>query len=565
MMQIFALKNKQFLLLAPLCWLANGQALAQSVVLTPEADISRLRLSPPELPPQEDLDLTIRNPEKSVVPKDVSALDFLVLRVQVNGVTFFSEEQVRSLFAPLEGQRIRLETLREQADRLQALYADQGFLLTRVIIPPQKIEDGVVTIEVVEGYIDDIVMEDETSAVADLAQTALADLRDQRPLDIRELDSRLLILNDTPGVAIKTLLRPGNALGAANMVVSTARMPNMVFASASNTGSDAIGPALYSLGYTINSPLKRPGAIDLSVSVAGRRFEELQAVSARYAMPIGSKGAILYLGGLAAQANPGGEAAALDVSSSSYSLEARLRTPLHRSRSSALYLETALLFARTKVTALETEITRDKIASTQIGLRGRHQSSLGLTTAQVFVNSGLRVFGALDEYNPIPSVSGFEPDFIKVSWQIDHVFPLDTNASFLTRVVGQWTDDRLLAGEQVAFGGQLLGRGYAPSVLTGDLGVGILGELRLDFPSAQVPGLIGNVQGYGFVDSARAKLLPGDGLPAATQSTVSYGVGLKALLADRLFLDLQFAAEGRAIAGAESRPARVNISLVSVF
>lgn len=75
-MQIFTLKNKQFLLLPALCWLANGQALAQSAVLTPEADISRLRLSPPELPPQEDLDLTIRNPEKSVVPKDVSASIF---------------------------------------------------------------------------------------------------------------------------------------------------------------------------------------------------------------------------------------------------------------------------------------------------------------------------------------------------------------------------------------------------------------------------------------------------------------------------------------------------------
>lgn len=564
-MRFPTIRHHHLLLLGPLCWLAQGQALAQSVVLSPEADISRLRLSPPELPTQDDFDLTIRNPEKSVVPKDVSVLDFRISRIDVNGVTYFTQDEVRALFAPLEGQRIRLETLREQADRLQALYADQGFLLTRVIIPPQKIEGGIVTIEVVEGFIDEIVLEDETSIGGKLAQTALADLRGQRPLNIRELDGKLLVLNDTPGVAVRTLLRPGGNIGAANMAVLTDRVPNRGFASVSNTGSNAIGPALYSVGYTLNSPLNRPGSFDLSVSAAGQRLAELQAVSARYAVPIGSKGTVLYVGGLAAKAKPGGEAAQLDVFSASFSLEARLRTPLHRSRSSALYLETALLFARTRVTALDTEITRDKIVTSQIGLRGRHQSPLGQTTAQVFVTAGLPVFGALKQDGPNPSVPGFVPNFSKLSWQFEHVFPLYSTASLLTRVVGQWTDDRLLAGEQVAFGGPLLGRGYAPSALTGDHGVGVLGELTFDLPLAQAPGVISNVQVYGFTDTARAKLLAARDVPTESQTIVSYGFGLKAVLADRLFLDLQFASEGRTLGGGESRPARVNISLVSVF
>lgn len=564
-MQIFYTKQNQMLLFAPLCWLAHGQALAQSVVLPPEADISRLRLSPPELPTQQDLELTIRNPEKSVVPKDVSELDFLVSRVQVNGVTYFSEEQVRSLFAPLEGQRIRLDGLREQADKLQVLYINRGFLLTRVIIPPQRIEDGIVTIEVVEGYIDEISLEDENSVGGKLAVKSLVGLSGQRPLNIRELDGKLLILNDTPGVSVKTLLRPGAEPGAAHMTVSTDSVPNRGFVSASNTGSNAIGPAIYSVGYTINSPFRGPAAIDLSLSAAGENLDELQAVSARYAMPVGSNGTIVYLGGLAAKAKPGGEAAALDVSSVSYSLEARQRSPLYRSRSSALYIETALLFASTRVTALDAVISQDKIASSQLVLRGRHQSSMGQTTGQVLVTAGLPVFGALNEDAPTPSVQDFDPGFAKVNWQLDHVFSINATASFLARMVGQWTDNRLLAGEQVAFGGQLLGRGYAPSVLTGDKGVGVLGELRFDLAAVQAPGVISNVQMYGFADAARARLLPTDNVPAVEQSMVSFGIGLKALLIDRLFLDLQFAAEGRKIAGGESRPARINISLVSAF
>lgn len=552
-------------LLAPLALLVPGQALAQSVIVSPEADISRLRLNPPELPTPQELDLTIRNPEKSVVPKDVFTIDFFVSRVQVNGVTYFSEDRIRAIFAPLEGQRIRLETLREQADRLNALYAERGFLLTRVIIPPQRIEDGTVIIEVVEGYIDDILPEDDTSVGARLAQNALATLRGQRPLNIRELDGKLLILNEVPGVAVKTLLRPGTELGAATMVVSTSRLRNQGFASISNTGSNAIGPAIYFLGYTINSPLGRPGAMDFSATIAGSSLEELQAVSARYAVPVGSSGTILYLGGLAARAKPGGQAADIDVSSASYSLEARLRTPLHRSRSSALYLEGAFLFGRTRTTALGAEITRDKIFSYQIGLRGRQQSSFGQTTAQVVATAGLPVFGALDDTNPNPSVEGFDPSFSKVSWQLDHVVALNTTTSFLARMVGQWTNDRLLAGEQVAFGGQLLGRGYAPSALTGDNGIGALAELSFDIPGAQALGVINNVELYGFTDAAQARSLPADGTAAEKQSLVSYGFGLRALLIDRLFLDLQFASEGREIRGGENRPARINLSVVSAF
>jgi len=93
----------------------------------------------------------------------------------------------------------------------------------------------------------------------------------------------------------------------------------------------------------------------------------------------------------------------------------------------------------------------------------------------------------------------------------------------------------------------------------------LLGELRFDLPAAQAQGVISNVQVYGFADAARAKLLAPDDVPAEKRSIVSYGIGLKAVLVDRLFLDLQFASEGRTLAGGESRPARVNISLVSVF
>ena len=107
----------------------------------------------------------------------------------------------------------------------------------------------------------------------------------------------------------------------------------------------------------------------------------------------------------------------------------------------------------------------------------------------------------------------------------------------------------MLAGEQLAFGGPQLGRGYAPSSLTGDRGFGFLGELRLDFPDVYEPGVIANLQAYSFGDWARAKLLAGEGVQAEKQSLLSYGFGLRAVVAERALLDLQFASDGRELAG----------------
>lgn len=562
---ILILRRKFAYVFGALTLFSAGHAAAQSVVVSPEADISRLRLDLPELPAQPELDLTIRNPEQSAVPKDVSSIDFFVARVQVNGVSYFADDQIRSIFEPLEGRRIRLEMLREKADVLQALYVERGFLLTRVIIPPQRIEDGNLVVEVVEGYVDDVLLENGDGVGARLAQDKLETLEGQRPLNIRKLDGKLLILNEVPGIAVTTLLRRGGELGAASMLVSTSRLPNQGFASFSNTGSDSIGPALLSLGYTINAPLGRPGALDLSATVAGQSLEELQAVSARYAIPIHNSGVILYLGGLAAQAKPGGVAADLDISSASSSLEARLRVPLHRTRSSGLYLEGGFVFAQTRTTALDAEISSDKILSYQMGFRGQINSYLGQTNAQVLVIAGLPGFGALDAGSANPSVEGFEPDFRKIIGQLDHVVSLTNSLSLLARVTGQWTDDRLLAGEQVAFGGPFLGRGYVPSAVTGDRGVGALVELSFDLPRIQAPGLISNTELYGFADGAKAKLIAAGGVPAETQSLMSYGVGLRTLLVDRLSLDFQISREGREITGGEAPPTRINLSFVSGF
>ena len=41
----------------------------------------------------------------------------------------------------------------------------------------------------------------------------------------------------------------------------------------------------------------------------------------------------------------------------------------------------------------------------------------------------------------------------------------------------QWTNDKLLAGEQITFGGPAIGRGYDGGAIAGEMGFGLSVEL----------------------------------------------------------------------------------------
>lgn len=541
-------------------------AFAQPVVLRPEADISRLRVLPPELPETESYDLTVRSPEKTAVPRDIESIDFFVSKVEVQGVTRYAPDEVAAVFADLEGRNIRLEELRAKADLLQARYTAEGFLLTRVIIPPQEIEDGRVVIQVVEGYIAEGFYSSGNKATERLARQALLPLIGERPLSIRRLDSTLLILNDAPGVSVTSTLRPSKTLGAADIVVTSVTPKGQGFVNATNTGSTALGPAIYTLSYSFASPFGRPGSLDLSATAAGAGLDELRAGSVRYGTPIGAQGTVLYVGALVAKARPSGEVAALGVESQSYSLEARIRQALVRTRATSIYAEAALLMNDTLVQAVGTEVTDDRIVTAQFGARIRHQlNRAGEFTAQLFVSQGIPIWGALNTAEPNPSVLGFAPKFTKIHGQIEHRFTLAPRMTLLSRAMGQWTSDRLLSGEQIAFGGPFIGRGYVPSVVVGDRGVGLLAELQVDFPALAIPNLVAGVQGYAFTDAGWAEVLPTEEVPGVGRSIVSHGVGLRGRLFERVIVDAQLSFAERTIAGAENRGSRFNTSITYIF
>ena len=547
----------------------GAMASAQSTIkVPPQADISRQRVQPLPLPPI-DYDFRIQSPEKSAVPRAIDEIEFSVRSIRVLGAEHLPEAQVRAIFAPLEGRTILLEELRKAAQQLEDRYREKGYFLTRVFVSPQQVKDGVLEVQVLEGYISAAFVEAPNEPSRRHAEKMLAPVINQRPARFLDLESRLLLLNDVPGLAATSILRQGAVVSSSEIQVAATRVPNAYRASFSNTASSTLGPNTYGLGATLSQPLGRPGLLDIDISASGRKLEELRTVSVRYAMPIGHRGTILAVGGLFAKARPGGTAAALNIRSSIATMNARLRAPLLRTRPNSVYLDLSLTVNRGRTDinfGAPVTLPDDNGTVAEASLTWQQAGWLnGATTVTVSVARGLIILGANGNSSAQIKEQGAKPDFTKLSYDFQRTQILTDSLTAQVSIQGQYTADHLVPRELVSFGGPSIGRGYDPSLLAGERGLGVAGELQYALPFA-VTGLIEGTKLYSFADWARATTLAsGPTSPKTNEYLSSLGVGVRTVLKSHLSIDLQIAKAIRTVNATARRGTRFNLSAFMFF
>jgi outer membrane protein insertion porin family len=84
------------------------------------------------------------------------ALNPTLQSVQVEGATVLPQSVVDSAFKPLYGSVLNLNQLQEGIKTITKWYQDNGYVLAQVIDAPRVSPEGVVTLEVAEGVIEDI-------------------------------------------------------------------------------------------------------------------------------------------------------------------------------------------------------------------------------------------------------------------------------------------------------------------------------------------------------------------------------------------------------------------------
>lgn len=272
-----------------LCVCASGSAFAQ---VPPDAgriqqDFERGRVPP--APPRTPAAPLIEQPARPTLKAPDSAR-FLVKGFRITRNTAFSESELLLLLKDFVGKELSLEDLQRAADVITRYYRDRRYFVARAYVPAQEIRDGIVEITVLEGRLDRVSVKSigETRLRERVVESTLQNALPSSGL-IRDddLERGMLLLNDLPGIDVRSVLQPGATIGTSNLTAVLAEGPllsgEVDFDNYGNKFSGA-----YRLGGTLN--LNDASGFGDLISIRLQTAEGASYARLGYAIPAGSSG-----------------------------------------------------------------------------------------------------------------------------------------------------------------------------------------------------------------------------------------------------------------------------------
>lgn len=451
--------------------------------LPPKAQpaIPEPRLEGPEVPPE---------------PEEV----FILSAVVVEGATVFAQDAFIEIYEPFLARALTLSEIAQIPELITEKYRDAGFVLSRARIVPQGLVAGVLTVEVLEGYVGRVQIEGPAAEELDWTSYTRPVL-DERPLTLATLERMILLINDLPGFTIKDsrMLRDQENLREfyLSVEVDYKAFDGVIYFD--NRGTSKVGPLQNYSAFGANNLLSGGERLQIAGFTVPTKPEELGFVSLRYEQPLSSDGLLFFGQPSFSRVEPSDVDQDDQDVSRSVRVVSGLSYPILRSREESLFVGGQFDFRN-----IEEETDGDKTEEDRLRvlrLDGRYLRSDpfdGFNVLQLEVSRGLNFLDATDDPGPLRSRPDGDAVFTKVTASFRRLQSLPFRFSLLTSAEGQLSDDELLSSEEFAVGGARFGRAFDGSEITGDNGAAALVELRHDVVIDSSESL--SAQLYGFYD-----------------------------------------------------------------
>lgn len=463
-------------------------------------------------------------------PDGAAEMSFTLTGVTLKGVTAYPDGQLDALFRDKIGTDVSLMYLFDLANAITVKYRNDGYILSRAVVPQQEIRDGHVTLEIVEGYISGIIINGAPDEKANTRiQTIAANVTQYRPVNIADIERYLLLIRDMAGFNVESLIQPADdGVGAADLVLQVDHDKLMVSAGLDNYGTKFLGPVQGTLRVQGNS-LLRTGDRTVARYIATDGFvpwnqQELRYFDVSHSTPISDEGTMLTVSATHALAYPGNSLEPLDAKSRNTIFSIEASHPFIRSRQSSLFGAVKFDMIHTGNELSGTTFADDRLRVLRANASFDYADSWnGITQITGEISKGLDIFGASDTSSPELSRARGESRFLKFNVDAARLQKLFNNVNLYAAVRGQFSNDRLLSAEEFGVGGGLFGRGYDNSEITGDRGYA--GKLELQYNGNAGLSYLRDYQAFVFYDAG--KVFQSDGKAGNDASIASAGAGVR--------------------------------------
>ena len=480
-------------LLAGLC-LSPLAAMAQSI---PNA--GQILQQENQLPPAPAKDALPRTQvEEPDAPAIAGGATVAVSGIRFSGNTAFPESELQAVVADGIEPEMDLAGLQALAERVTRHYREHGYFVARAWLPPQDASSGTIEIAVLEGRLDQVVLDDK-AGLSDSATAPLRRLHKGDAIDTRRFEDALLRLSELPGVEVKSTLRPGESVGTSDFIVDL--LPTARFAGSVDTddfgnryvGTKRIGASLY-----WNNPAGLGDQVSLRAQAGIADYDYARI---GYQLPLGPLATRVGAAYSTMHYSLGKELEALDAGGQAAVASFYLQQPLLRSRRGSWYA--ALQFddkhlhddidatgVRNRKTARDTTVSVYGNFTDALGGGASSSANLAYTRGRLGMDAASAAIDAVTAR----SRGGFG------KWTLDlqRRQRLPGDWMLAIHANAQWAAKNLDSSEKMALGGATGVRAYPQGEGNGDSGH--LASVELHH------AVVGGLEAFGFYDEGRVRI-----------------------------------------------------------
>jgi hemolysin activation/secretion protein len=427
----------------------------------------------PKLSPEESPLVPTPIPEPS---PETNGIPISVQRIEVNGSTVLTSEQIESLTKPLAGKTVYFQDITNIVNVINQLYAEQGYTSSRAVLEPQIITNsGVVQIRIIEGSVEKIEVEGTQRLNPNYVISRIK-LGVGTPLNTAKLEEQLRLLRRDPLFKrVEAKLRPGSGPGKSILVVEAIEHdPLDVTLSVDNYSPPSVGSER--LGVNARY-LNVTGIGDIfTASYYHTTTGGADSFDFTYRVPVNVNNGTLQLRAAPSRNHVTQQPfKALDIHGESQLYEISYRQPIVRSFREELALSVGFTYQSGQTFTFagptpfgfgpdERGINRTSVIKFgQDYVRWDNKGAWALGSQFSF---GTGLLNATENSDPIPDGHFF-------SWigQVQRLQRLSPNNILHIQGEVQLTPDSLLSSQQFIIGGGESVRGYRQNVRAGDNGV----------------------------------------------------------------------------------------------
>ncbi len=477
-----------------------------------------------------------------IVPYQV-AQAIAVKKVKIVGSTILNDAELTAVSKTLEGQQVTTEQIQKAAQSITQIYADRGYITSQAVVDPNKVVDGVVTIQVIEGSVEKIEIQGLTNTNPEYVRSRVA-LGTGKPLNTAKLEDQLRLLRIDPIFSdVEASLKSGSQPDSSILVV-TVKEANQFggFASIDNFSPPAVGSERYGGGLFFRN-LSGNGDT-FAASYYGTTTGGSNQYDLSYSIPLNPMNGTLSL-----RYSPSNYRItqapfdALNIRGNNNLFDLNFRQPLVRTTIEEFALSLGYSYQRGQTFAFNDLATpfgigpeADGTSRTSVIKFGQDytlRDQFGAWSLRSQFNLGTGIFGSTSVATPSGS-------FLSWLGQVQRVQSLGTDSLLIGALDLQLSADPLLSSQQFTIGGGQSLRGFRQNARSGDNGIRFSLENRfVAFRNEQNAALL---QVIPFLDAGAIWNHPNNPNTLPSQNFLAGGgIGLLFTPVERLNMRLDYA------------------------